>query len=155
MQEADYELSECAVQSIWGYYQDDLEIFDETSTDPDNRTVNYLNHFLDCSKNPYNPVCLATYKGPVDPAIAVGGFLNPKHNFARKSNHTGNQLNHLLDCSKNPYNPVCLGINKRSVETGSAVDGFLNTKQSLANDPDYTKATAVIITILVNNHHNR
>jgi len=55
-------------------------------------------------RNPYNPECLALYGGPVDPAIAVGGFLSPG--------------------------------------------------QDLHNSP-YEKATAIILTILVNNYHNK
>jgi len=55
-------------------------------------------------RNAYNPECLALYGGPVDPAIAVGGFLSPG--------------------------------------------------QDLHNSP-YERATAIILTILVNNYHNK
>jgi len=27
-------------------------------------------------RNPYNPLCLAPYGGPVDPSVALGGFSN-------------------------------------------------------------------------------
>ena len=50
------------------------------------------------------PECLAPYGGPVEPAIAVGGFLSP-----------GQDL----------------------------------------HNPSYEKATAVILTFLVNNYHNK
>ncbi|XP_011329204.1 NPC intracellular cholesterol transporter 1 isoform X4 [Ooceraea biroi] len=96
-------VSQCAIQSIWGYWQDSLEKF-EDSEDEGNYTVNYLDHFRVCSQNAYNPECLALYGGPVDPAIAVGGFLSPG--------------------------------------------------QDLHNSP-YEKATAIILTILVNNYHNK
>ncbi|KAL2715871.1 NPC intracellular cholesterol transporter 1 isoform X2 [Vespula squamosa] len=96
-------VEECAIQSIWGYWQNDLEKFD-TSTLEDNYTVNYLDHFVMCSQNAYNPDCLAPYGGPVDPAIAVGGFLSPGQDLHNAS---------------------------------------------------YEKATAVILTILVNNYHNK
>ncbi|XP_050579555.1 NPC intracellular cholesterol transporter 1 isoform X3 [Bombus affinis] len=97
-------VSQCVIQSIWGYWQDSVEAFDYTTVDDDNFTVNYLDHFRVCSQNAYNPECLAPYGGPVEPAIAVGGFLSPG--------------------------------------------------QDLQN-PSYEKATAVILSILVNNYHNK
>ncbi|KAH0955249.1 hypothetical protein HN011_012453 [Eciton burchellii] len=96
-------VSQCAIQSIWGYWQDSLEKFND-SEEEGNYTVNYLDHFRVCSQNAYNPECLALYGGPVDPAIAVGGFLSPG--------------------------------------------------QDLHNSP-YERATAIILTILVNNYHNK
>ncbi|XP_067212878.1 NPC intracellular cholesterol transporter 1 isoform X4 [Linepithema humile] len=96
-------VSQCAIQSIWGYWQDSLEKFQDSEEDG-NYTVNYLDHFRVCSQNAYNPECLALYGGPVDPAIAVGGFLSP-----------GQDL----------------------------------------HNPPYEKATAIILSILVNNYHNK
>ncbi|EFN76828.1 NPC intracellular cholesterol transporter 1 isoform X4 [Harpegnathos saltator] len=96
-------ISQCTIQSIWGYWQDSLSTFEEEHEEG-NFTVNYLDHFRACSQNAYNPACLALYGGPVEPAIAVGGFLAP-----------GQDL----------YNPP------------------------------YEKATAIIITFLVNNYHNK
>lgn len=55
-------------------------------------------------RNPYNLNCLAPYGGPVEPAIAVGGFVNRGENLL---------------------------------------------------DPPYEKATAIILTFLVNNYHNK
>ncbi|XP_067002483.2 NPC intracellular cholesterol transporter 1 [Anabrus simplex] len=97
-------VSDCVVQSIWGYYQDDIDTFNETDIDPEGNVVNYLDHFKICTQNFYNPDCIARYKGPVDPAIALGGFPQP--------NETSEQ-------------------------------------------PAYEKATAVILTFLVNNHLNK
>ncbi|XP_011704595.1 PREDICTED: Niemann-Pick C1 protein isoform X2 [Wasmannia auropunctata] len=96
-------VKQCTIQSIWGYWQDNLSKFDSTDEEG-NYTVNYLDHFKACSQNPYNPECLARYGGPVEPAIAVGGFLSP-----------GQDL----------------------------------------HDSPYEKATAVILTFLVNNYHNK
>ncbi|XP_031783378.1 NPC intracellular cholesterol transporter 1 isoform X3 [Nasonia vitripennis] len=97
-------VSQCAIQSIWGYYQDDLEKFDGTSEDENNFTINYLDAFKACTQNPYSIDCLANYGGPVEPAIAVGGFVKPGQNL---------------------------------------------------RDPPYEKATAIILTILINNYHNK
>ncbi|KAG7199591.1 hypothetical protein KM043_014196 [Ampulex compressa] len=67
-------LSLCTVQSIWGYFRNDVDFFNKTS----NLTgyeVNYLDHLYSCMQNPFNPDCLAPYKGPIFPALAIGGFL--------------------------------------------------------------------------------
>ncbi|XP_063904619.1 NPC intracellular cholesterol transporter 1 homolog 1b isoform X3 [Zophobas morio] len=103
--QVDTDVEECVVQSIWGYYQNDVTTFDETDVDPDGYETNYLDFFVACAQNPYNPNCLATFGGPVDPAIAMGGFLRP-----------GEQL---------------------------------------SEQPNYQDATAVILTFLVNNYHNK
>ncbi|CAO1305403.1 unnamed protein product [Diamesa tonsa] len=96
---------DCAIQSVWGYFQDDMSDFESTDTDPNGYETNYLDKFLSCFNNPYNPVCLANYGGPIDPAIAFGGFLE------------SDDLN--------------------------------------SDKPHYEKATAVIMTFLVNNKHNK
>ncbi|KAK0166490.1 hypothetical protein PV328_004905 [Microctonus aethiopoides] len=94
----------CVIQSIWGYYQNDMDTFDSEIVEDDGFITNYLDRFKTCTGNPYNPDCLAPYGGPIEPAIAVGGFLSP-----------GQSLKH----------------------------------------PPYEKATAIVLTILVNNHHNK
>jgi len=65
----------------------------------------WTNKFVCDFRNYYNPECLAGYGGPVDPAIALGGFL----------------------------------------DAGETLEG----------EPRYEKATAVILTFLVNNYHNK
>ncbi|XP_055682860.1 NPC intracellular cholesterol transporter 1 isoform X2 [Lutzomyia longipalpis] len=66
--------SDCVVQSLWGYFQDDMDTFESTEDD-NGYEINYLDHLAKCFGNPYNPECLAPYGGPVDPAVALGGFL--------------------------------------------------------------------------------
>ncbi|XP_033220867.1 NPC intracellular cholesterol transporter 1 [Belonocnema kinseyi] len=97
-------VNQCTIQSIWGYWQDDVDNFNSASLDTNNFTVNYLDSFKACTQNPYLPDCLAPYGGPVEPAIAVGGFLKRGENL---------------------------------------------------HDPPYEKATAIILTFLVNNYHNK
>ncbi|KAJ8956647.1 hypothetical protein NQ318_014001 [Aromia moschata] len=65
-------VEECVIQSIWGYYQDSIETFDSTGEDPNGYKTNYLDQFMTCSGNPFNPDCLANYGGIIDPAIALG-----------------------------------------------------------------------------------
>ncbi|XP_005183450.1 NPC intracellular cholesterol transporter 1 isoform X3 [Musca domestica] len=66
------ETSNCVVQSIWGYFKDDLERLDDEDED-NGFMVTYLDELYQCISNPY--LCLAPYGGIVDPAIALGGFL--------------------------------------------------------------------------------
>lgn len=66
---------DCVVQSIWGYFQDDLERFEETDTDSKGFEITYLDALMKCFGNSFDPECLAQYGGPIDPAIALGGFL--------------------------------------------------------------------------------
>ncbi|XP_049532934.1 NPC intracellular cholesterol transporter 1 isoform X2 [Anopheles darlingi] len=69
---------DCVVQSLWGYFSDDLETFDEEEEDPQGFKVNYLDRMVKCFGNYYHPDCLAPYGGPIDPAIALGGIPQPK-----------------------------------------------------------------------------
>lgn len=41
---------QCVVQSVWGFYQDDLDTFEETDTDPEGFTVNYLDQLKTCTQ---------------------------------------------------------------------------------------------------------
>ncbi|XP_011504698.1 PREDICTED: Niemann-Pick C1 protein-like [Ceratosolen solmsi marchali] len=58
-------LSYCTIQSIWGYFKNNIE---ECNS-------NYLQKIYECLENPFNINCLAPYKGPIIPAISLGGFL--------------------------------------------------------------------------------
>merc|ERR1739836_281925 len=44
----------CNINSIWGYWNDNESFLDLEfeSTQPINHTKNYLDHFLECSRNP-------------------------------------------------------------------------------------------------------
>ncbi|XP_057666723.1 NPC intracellular cholesterol transporter 1-like isoform X1 [Diorhabda carinulata] len=77
-------VSECVVQSIWGYYKNSIKDFDKRTIDPAGYVSTYLDKFVKCATNPYDPSeCLAPYGGPVDPAVAMGGFLEPGENLAK------------------------------------------------------------------------
>jgi len=43
-------ITQCVVQSVWGYFQDSEEIFDDTETDAEGFVVNYLDHFVKCTQ---------------------------------------------------------------------------------------------------------
>ncbi|EFN76025.1 Niemann-Pick C1 protein [Harpegnathos saltator] len=64
----------CTVQSVWGYFQNDIDLFNNTIISGE-YVVNYLDHLYSCMQNALNPRCLAPYKGPIIPAITIGGFL--------------------------------------------------------------------------------
>lgn len=42
-------VDQCVVQSIWGYYKDSIENFEENGTDPSGFKTNYLDKFLKCA----------------------------------------------------------------------------------------------------------
>ncbi|XP_052864523.1 NPC intracellular cholesterol transporter 1 [Anopheles cruzii] len=69
---------DCVVQSLWGYFSDDMDNFDEEEEDAQGFVVNYLDKMVQCFGNYYNPACLAPYGGPIDPAIALGGIPQPR-----------------------------------------------------------------------------
>ncbi|XP_050076475.1 NPC intracellular cholesterol transporter 1 isoform X2 [Anopheles maculipalpis] len=69
---------ECVVQSLWGYFSDDMDNFNEEEEDAQGFVINYLDKLIQCFGNYYNPGCLAPYGGPIDPAIALGGIPQPK-----------------------------------------------------------------------------
>ncbi|GBP78634.1 NPC intracellular cholesterol transporter 1 [Eumeta japonica] len=79
--------TQCAIQSVWGYFQNDVDIFEETD-DEDGYEINYLNHILECTNNPYNTDCLAEYGGPVLPAVGLGGFLKDGEMFTKKAKYS-------------------------------------------------------------------
>ncbi|XP_044575829.1 NPC intracellular cholesterol transporter 1 homolog 1b-like [Cotesia glomerata] len=58
----------CAVQSVWGYFQDNFEEFNKTEFNEN------LEKLLKCMQNPYIPTCRAPYKGPIIPDVSFGGF---------------------------------------------------------------------------------
>ncbi|XP_036144455.1 NPC intracellular cholesterol transporter 1 homolog 1b [Monomorium pharaonis] len=67
----------CTVQSVWGYFQNDIKKFNDTENS-EGYEINYLDHLYKCMQNSFDPTCLAPYKGPIIPAIAIGGFLREK-----------------------------------------------------------------------------
>ncbi|XP_052898706.1 NPC intracellular cholesterol transporter 1 isoform X3 [Anopheles moucheti] len=69
---------ECVVQSLWGYFSDDMDDFNDEEEDAQGFVINYLDKLIQCFGNYYNPSCLAPYGGPIDPAIALGGIPQPK-----------------------------------------------------------------------------
>lgn len=81
------QVNDCVVQSIWGYFQDDVELFEEESEDSKGFTINYLDALVKCFGNSFNPECLAQYGGPIDPAIALGGFLKDGQTLGRLTDY--------------------------------------------------------------------
>ncbi|XP_031627932.1 NPC intracellular cholesterol transporter 1 homolog 1b [Contarinia nasturtii] len=68
--------SQCVVQSLFGYFENKMEKFNKTE-DIEGFTVNYLNQLDKCMGNPYDVSCFGPYGGPIDPAIALGGYKKP------------------------------------------------------------------------------
>ncbi|XP_016911679.2 NPC intracellular cholesterol transporter 1 homolog 1b-like [Apis cerana] len=100
-------LNLCTVQSVWGYFQNDLNLFNKVDNSSEYE-INYLNHLYKCAQNEYNNECMAPYKGPVFPALAYGGFLREgEFNYAPEDyiKSTGIILSFLV---KNSLNETAL-----------------------------------------------
>ncbi|XP_030025316.1 NPC intracellular cholesterol transporter 1 isoform X1 [Manduca sexta] len=72
------EPKDCAMQTVWGWWQNDIDNFEEDT---------YLDHVAVCVGNPYNPDCLSDYGGPVLPAVALGGFLAPAEPLSKRARY--------------------------------------------------------------------
>ncbi|PZC81097.1 hypothetical protein B5X24_HaOG213437 [Helicoverpa armigera] len=72
--------NDCVVQSVWGWWQNNIENFE--FQEEDNA---YLDTILKCSSNPFQLECLGSYRGPVLPAVALGGFLAPGEALSDRS----------------------------------------------------------------------
>lgn len=44
------QISDCVIQTIWGYFDDNMDAFNETEIDDDGFEVNYLDHIKACSQ---------------------------------------------------------------------------------------------------------
>lgn len=70
-------LSQCTVQSLFGYFGNSFSKFNATRITNEGLEVNYLNTMANCLVNAFSLECLAPYGGPIEPAIAVGGMPLP------------------------------------------------------------------------------
>ena len=81
----------CNINSVWAYWRDEADLMDVVVDKPigdSQLSFNYLDHFLDCSRNPSitpqgdpqgtETGCLAKWGGPVNPYYVLGGFI-PEH----------------------------------------------------------------------------
>ncbi|KAH8291659.1 hypothetical protein KR018_010859 [Drosophila ironensis] len=67
-------VDDCAIQSVYGYFQHDMSKFENSYEDANGYTINYLNQLEDCLRVPMMEDCFGTYGGPIEPGIAVGGM---------------------------------------------------------------------------------
>ncbi|XP_011290675.2 NPC intracellular cholesterol transporter 1 homolog 1b [Musca domestica] len=67
-------VDKCIVQSIYGFFQNDLEFFETEYEDENGYVINYLNHLEDCLNVPMLEACFGPYGGPIEPGISVGGM---------------------------------------------------------------------------------
>ncbi|XP_074041077.1 NPC intracellular cholesterol transporter 1 isoform X2 [Leptinotarsa decemlineata] len=155
-------IDECTVESIWGYYQNDINTFEETGEDPLHYETNYLDRFVKCAANPFDPVdCLAPYGGPVDPAIALGGFLEPGESLASNSNYKNASVVILSFIVNNHHNKSLLSPalewekefiafmkNWTSTEKPDFMDVAFTSERSLEDELD-RQGQSDIITILI------
>ncbi|XP_020288824.1 Niemann-Pick type protein homolog 1B-like [Pseudomyrmex gracilis] len=91
----------CTVQSVWGYFQNDVKKFNRTEIENEYKKT-YLDVLYKCTQNPLNPDCLAPYKGPILPEIAIGGYLEEgEHRSSDYIKATGLVLTFLVKNSLN------------------------------------------------------
>lgn len=64
-----------------------------------------------------------------------------------------NYLDHMVQCFGNPYNPECLAPYGGPIDPAIALGGIAPVKAG--QKQAFEKATAVILTFLVNNYHNQ
>lgn len=89
------ENSKCLVQSIWGYFKNDPDEFD-------------YSQLLKCTQNHFAASCLGPYGGPIDPAVALGGFLTEGETLTGKPHYERANSVILTFLVQNYYNKSLL-----------------------------------------------
>ncbi|GIZ00033.1 NPC intracellular cholesterol transporter 1 [Caerostris extrusa] len=103
----------CAVQSIFGYYQNQKSLLEDQSFD-------YLGHFKDCAGSIGEMKCFAPYGGPLQSTeVALGGFQNSEYQSATALIITIPVVNH--------YDPE---LNKDALEWEKVFVEFLKNYKS-------------------------
>ena len=76
------DVSSCNVQSLWGYWQDNVTLFDQEYQSPNiAKNMTWQDHFFMCTSNPtalVNPdniQCMSAGGLPMFPFVVLGGFL--------------------------------------------------------------------------------
>ncbi|XP_011865983.1 PREDICTED: Niemann-Pick C1 protein-like [Vollenhovia emeryi] len=150
----------CTVQSIWGYFQNDIETFNKTEVIK-GYTTDYLDHLYKCMQNPFHPQCLAPYKGPIFPAIAIGGFLKEgtfEYDSSDYIKATGLVLTFLVKNSLNETDLVPINkweqrfldfMEKWNHDGRSAnMDVAWSTERSIQDELDRTSKAEVITVVI-------
>ncbi|XP_075158262.1 Niemann-Pick type C-1b [Haematobia irritans] len=137
------EIEDCVVQSVFGYFQNDLELFETDYKDENGYDINYLNHLEDCLRVPMLESCFGPYGGPIEPGIAVGGM--PKVDVNDEPNYllaTGLVLTFL---GKNQINEALLEPNleweKKFVDF---MKNYSNEKMDIAYSAERSIQDAVV-----------
>ncbi|KAK3863989.1 hypothetical protein Pcinc_030288, partial [Petrolisthes cinctipes] len=78
-------------------------------------------------------------------------------NFWQNNETTFNNSkpDHVKDCVGNPYLKECLSSYGGPVLPHVALGGFLDSNETLSDDPQYFKATVLVITLPINNYFNK
>ncbi|XP_071646320.1 NPC intracellular cholesterol transporter 1 homolog 1b [Temnothorax longispinosus] len=150
----------CTVQSIWGYFQNNLATFNKTDIKGGYNT-NYLDQLYMCMQNSFHPDCLAPYKGPIIPTIAIGGFLKEREFKYDSSDYikaTGLVLTFLVKNSLNESDLVTinkweqrfLDFMENWNENGrpDSMDVAWSTEKSIQDELDRT-SKAEMITVII------
>ncbi|KAL9886600.1 Niemann-Pick type C-1b [Glossina fuscipes fuscipes] len=104
-------LKDCATQSLYGYFQNNMSLFEQEYLDADGNVINYLNHLEECLRVPMLENCFGPYGGPIEPAIAVGGMPMLNKNNAEEPNYLLANGLVFTFLGKNPSNGDLLELN--------------------------------------------
>ncbi|XP_047992313.1 NPC intracellular cholesterol transporter 1 isoform X1 [Leguminivora glycinivorella] len=107
-------------------------------------------------------VCFAPLASAINPTVTAdkcaiqsvwGWFQNdPEDNFDVENNA---YLGKILKCTQNAYDPDCLSTYNGPVLPAVALGGFLAPGEQLTAQSRFHEATALILTFLVNNKHDK
>ncbi|XP_014273548.1 NPC intracellular cholesterol transporter 1 homolog 1b [Halyomorpha halys] len=149
-------VSQCAVMSIWGYFNNDVNKFNKTSTDKNGITTNYLDTIHKCLRSSTSLDCLAPYGGNVDPAIAVGKFLHIGDEayeqaeaivitFLLNNYLSGDKLQSAIEWEKKFVNII---KNWTETEMPDYMDVAFNSEMSIEHEIS-KESSAEVITIVI------
>ncbi|RNA21587.1 Niemann-Pick C1, partial [Brachionus plicatilis] len=153
--------SNCTIQSILNYWQNDPDLLDKIVVDPDFGITNadYITHFETCTKSPTSVndtlglSCLGTYGGIVSPFVAMGGY--PQYKKAQQyGNASALILTFIINNHKNESeNLAAMAWEKSVIEflknyTNENMSISFSTERSIQDELD-RESKSDISTILI------
>lgn len=153
--------SNCTIQSILNYWQNDHDSLDKIAVDPDFGIINadYITHFETCTKSPTSVndslslSCLGTYGGIVSPFIAMGGYPKFK-NTQEYGNASALIITYIINNHKNQTNNLpAMAWEKKVIEflknySNENMSISFSTERSIQDELD-RESKSDISTILI------
>ena len=142
------ENSNCAVQSIFQYFQnDEMKIRKYLNKEED-----LLDYLMTCMRNPLNMDCLSSYGGPIQPYLALGSYDTTKTEYINAGALIINFIiNNYIDEDKKINNAMAWeaqALNVLNNYTSDLINVYYTTERSIEDELDReTKADIKIIAI--------